>query len=71
MKSNAEMKIESGASRQVLAPSNIAATQSASFNGSDPASMLCPNCGSRLEGRKCKLFCLRTGCGYQVTCAEW
>jgi len=42
-----------------------------SFNGSQPQSMLCPNCGSRLEGRKCKLFCLRTGCGYQVTCAEW
>lgn len=43
----------------------------ASFNGSQPSAMLCPNCSSRLEGRKCKLFCLRPGCGYQVTCAEW
>jgi hypothetical protein len=41
------------------------------FNGSQPGSMLCPNCGSRLEGRKCKLFCPRPGCGYLVTCAEW
>lgn len=33
--------------------------------------LICPNCGSALEGRKCKLFCLRPGCGYQVTCSEW
>ncbi len=31
----------------------------------------CPNCGSVLEGRKCKLFCLTPGCGYLVTCSEW
>ena len=33
--------------------------------------LICPNCGSALEGRKCKLFCLRPGCGYLVTCSEW
>lgn len=56
-----------------IAPRDAAATSvwSDGFHGSDPAAMLCPNCGSRLEGRKCKLFCLRPGCGYQVTCAEW
>ena len=49
----------------------LAAGESNEFGGSLPSAMVCPNCGSRLEGRKCKLFCLRTGCGYQVTCAEW
>jgi hypothetical protein len=34
-------------------------------------SMTCPNCGSKLEGRKCKLFCHRPGCGYMVACSEW
>jgi hypothetical protein len=33
--------------------------------------LFCPNCGDRLEGRKCKLLCLRPGCGYMVTCSEW
>lgn len=33
--------------------------------------LFCPNCGGRLEGRKCKLLCLRAGCGYMVTCSEW
>ena len=32
---------------------------------------ICPNCGARLEGRKCKLFCPTVGCGYMVTCSEW
>ena len=35
------------------------------------AGLICPNCGAPLEGRKCKLFCLRPGCGYLVTCSEW
>ena len=33
--------------------------------------LVCPNCGGDLEGRKCKLVCVRTGCGYVVTCSEW
>jgi len=33
--------------------------------------VICPNCGDALEGRKCKLFCTRRGCGYVVTCSEW
>ena len=32
---------------------------------------ICPNCGARLEGRKCKLFCPTPGCGYLVTCSEF
>lgn len=35
------------------------------------AGSYCPNCGARLEGRKCKLFCRTPGCGYLVTCSEW
>jgi hypothetical protein len=33
--------------------------------------IICPNCGAQMEGRKCKLFCTRPGCGYLVTCSEW
>lgn len=33
--------------------------------------LTCPNCGSLLEGRKCKLLCPKPGCGYMVTCSEW
>jgi len=33
--------------------------------------LFCPNCGARLEGRKCKLFCPSPNCGYVVTCSEW
>lgn len=47
----------------------IAQTQRA--DGALPQAMLCPNCGAELQGRKCKLLCVRTGCGYQVTCSEW
>ena len=32
---------------------------------------ICPNCGARLDGRKCKLLCPTVGCGYMVTCSEW
>ena len=83
MKPRSQTEIESSFQQQVLASStstvgrstsatqNTAAGLSDGFNGSQPAAMVCPNCGSRLEGRKCKLFCLRPGCGYQVTCAEW
>jgi hypothetical protein len=35
------------------------------------AGLFCPNCGARLEGRKCKLLCPTPGCGYLVTCSEW
>lgn len=37
----------------------------------EQASLTCPNCGSALESRKCKLLCVRPGCGYMVTCSEW
>jgi len=76
MKIGVESDSGSSGERQVLAlgPAQVSVGSVGwgdEFNGSDPAAMVCPNCGLRLEGRKCKLFCLRSGCGYQVTCAEW
>ena len=43
----------------------------ANFGDETMAGLMCPNCGTRLEGRKCKLLCPRPGCGYLVTCSEW
>jgi hypothetical protein len=32
-------------------------------------SVYCPNCSSRLTGRRCKLIC--DGCGYYLSCADY
>ncbi|HUC42646.1 MAG TPA: hypothetical protein VMR65_01290 [Candidatus Sulfotelmatobacter sp.] len=32
---------------------------------------VCPNCGFRLEDRRCKLVCPRPGCGYFASCADY
>jgi hypothetical protein len=31
----------------------------------------CPNCGRRLDERKCKLFCPDPRCGYYLSCADY
>jgi hypothetical protein len=31
----------------------------------------CPNCGQRLQERKCKLFCPDPRCGYYLSCADY
>jgi len=31
----------------------------------------CPNCGTELAERKCKLFCPRPGCGFYLSCADF
>jgi hypothetical protein len=39
-------------------------------NASDEQAMLyCPVCSTRLESRKCKLFCAM--CGYYMSCADY
>jgi hypothetical protein len=30
---------------------------------------ICPTCGQRLTGHRCKLVC--TGCGYYMSCADY
>jgi ribosomal protein S27AE len=30
---------------------------------------ICPNCGNRLAGHRCKLLCM--GCGYYMSCADY
>jgi hypothetical protein len=32
-------------------------------------SQICPNCGQRLTGYRCKLIC--AGCGYYMSCADY
>ena len=36
---------------------------------SDQAMLYCPVCSTRLESRKCKLFCAL--CGYYMSCADY
>jgi len=32
-------------------------------------SIICPNCGERLTGHRCKLLCV--SCGYYMSCADY
>jgi ribosomal protein S27AE len=40
-------------------------------NAAEVAIRTCPNCGSVLSERKCKLLCERAGCGYYLSCADY
>lgn len=31
----------------------------------------CPNCGRRLQERRCKLFCPDPRCGFYLSCADY
>jgi len=36
---------------------------------SEQAMLYCPVCSTKLESRKCKLFCAQ--CGYYMSCADY
>ena len=44
---------------------------SVSMESFDPGVLMrtCANCGSTMEGRKCKLIC--HGCGYFLSCSDY
>jgi Zn finger protein HypA/HybF involved in hydrogenase expression len=44
------------------------ATQTVAADDQEPM-LWCPVCSTRLEQRKCKLFCQK--CGYYMSCADY
>ncbi|HTX76064.1 MAG TPA: hypothetical protein VMD29_07670 [Terracidiphilus sp.] len=44
-------------------------TPSADAAPVDHLCQICPTCGSRLSGHRCKLVC--TACGYYMSCADY
>ncbi len=37
----------------------------------DQVMRTCPNCGSALQDRKCKIFCPNPQCGYYMSCGDY
>jgi hypothetical protein len=51
-------------------PTRALASKEAAPQSTEAEAMLyCPVCSTRLESRKCKLFCAR--CGYYMSCADY
>ena len=71
MKSSLKRKMKAKKESVETLPYPTAVLSQAIEIDSSQAGSFCPNCNARLQGRQCKLFCPRPGCGYVVTCSEW
>lgn len=48
---------------------NVSAAPPPPKTGEDEPMLYCPVCSTRLNQRKCKLFCEK--CGYYMSCADY
>ena len=54
-----------------IEPRPAASAAPAAAPSAETVMRTCPNCGTELAERKCKLYCPRAGCGFYLSCADF